>query len=107
MDICLVRGKDGVPFTAGGNGYGGSVSSNYMFPSLILLMQVLKHGLSVLEGNTPADRRFLESAGPFVLLPGAVNNVTIGAVWSQPKNVYPCPSYKTIQTADDKAQVLF
>jgi hypothetical protein len=98
--------KDGVPFTAGGNGYGGSVSSNYMFPSDPSDASS-ETWSECSEGNTPADRRFLESAGPFVLLPGAVNNVTIGAVWSQPKNVYPCPSYKTIQTADDKAQVLF
>ena len=98
--------KDGTPFTAGGNGYGGAVTSNYMFPSDPASAST-EAWSECTEENEPADRRFLESAGPFILLPGAVNNVTIGAVWTQPSNVYPCPSFKTIQTADDKAQVLF
>lgn len=98
--------KDGTQFTSGGNGYGGSVASSYMFPSDPADASS-ETWSECSEGNTPADRRFLESAGPFVLLPGAVNNVTIGAVWVQPKNAYPCPTFKTIQAADDKAQSLF
>ncbi len=48
--------------------------------------------------NVPADRRFLQSAGPFTLLPGAVNVITTGVIWGQKEAI--CP-------ADDKAQALF
>ena len=32
-------------------------------------------------GNIPADRRFLQSAGPFTLQPGAVNEITTGVIY--------------------------
>ena len=34
-------------------------------------------------GNTPLDRRFMQSAGPFTLEPGAVNNITVGVVYAR------------------------
>lgn len=96
--------KDGTPFTEGGNGYGGTVLSNYIFPS----DPSDPAGWSeCTQNNEPADRRFLQSAGPFVLTPGAVNNVTIGVVWVQQKNAEKCSSFKPIQAADDQAQALF
>ncbi|HIF13821.1 MAG TPA: hypothetical protein EYQ86_00125 [Bacteroidetes bacterium] len=96
--------KDATPFTDGGNGYGGSTLSNYVFPGD---PSDASGWSECTEGNTPADRRFMQSSGPFTLMPGAVNNITIGAVWVRPKNVYPCPSFKSIQVASDKAQALF
>ncbi len=57
--------------------------------------------------NEPADKRFVHSSGPFELLPGADPiDVTIGVVWVDGIE-YPCPSFSTIQLADDKAQELF
>ena len=39
--------------------------------------------------NTPADRRFIHSAGPFPLVAGApANNITIGAVWDEHTDQY-------------------
>ena len=35
------------------------------------------------SGNDPADRRFVQSAGPFTLEPGAVNRITTGVVWAR------------------------
>ena len=34
----------------------------------------------VTAGNQPADRRFIQSAGPIYLEPGAVNTITTGVV---------------------------
>jgi len=31
----------------------------------------------------PSDRRFIQSAGPFTLLPGAVNEIVVGVVWAR------------------------
>ena len=59
-------------------------------------------------GNTPADRRFLQSAGPFTLDPGALNYITVGAVWARaPKGSPNTDAVKLLQVADDKAQSLF
>ncbi len=58
--------------------------------------------------NAPQDRRFMQSAGPFRLLPGAVNNITVGVVWaraSQGRSVE--ASRQEMLVADDIAQSLF
>lgn len=55
-------------------------------------------------GNPPGDRRFLQSAGPFFLEPGAVNELTVGIVWVD-ENLVNCGG--EIVNADDKAQALF
>jgi len=57
--------------------------------------------------NPPADRRFIHSAGPFVLKPGAINDITIGAVWVSGTGGCPNVSFKKIRLADDQAQILF
>ncbi|NND78020.1 MAG: hypothetical protein HKN39_07535 [Flavobacteriales bacterium] len=57
--------------------------------------------------NVPADRRFLQSAGPFILEPGEFNNITVGVVWARALSGGPLESVKELQRADDKAQSLF
>jgi hypothetical protein len=57
--------------------------------------------------NPPADRRFVHSSGPFVLEPGVVNDITIGAVWVSDAGGCPTTSFKKIRVADDLAQGLF
>ncbi|MEZ4984052.1 MAG: hypothetical protein R2795_03280 [Saprospiraceae bacterium] len=46
------------------------------------------------------------SLRPFTLLPGAVNELVVGAVWV-PAQAYPCPSLARLQKADDLAQDIF
>jgi hypothetical protein len=58
-------------------------------------------------GNTPADRRFLQSAGKFTLLPGAVNYITTGVIWMRTTSGGPFASVELVRLADDKAQALF
>jgi hypothetical protein len=57
--------------------------------------------------NTPFDRRFLESAGPFTLEPGAVNDLTVGIVYARATSGDNLQSIVNLQVADDKAQSLF
>jgi hypothetical protein len=56
--------------------------------------------------NLPYDRRFIHSSGPFDLLPGVVNNITMGIVFA-PSVGGNCPNFGKIQAIDDKAQKLF
>ncbi|MCB0815870.1 MAG: T9SS C-terminal target domain-containing protein, partial [Flavobacteriales bacterium] len=59
------------------------------------------------EGNDPDDRRFIQSAGPFTLEPGAFNNITVGVVWARASGGGPFESVQEVRIADDKAQALF
>ncbi len=111
--------KDGTPFVYGGNGHQSdpdalpTVQSDYMFPADTDPLgwgtggapQALWTEQSA--GNVPFDRRFAQSAGPFILKPGAVNNITTGIVWARATSGDPFESVIALQKADDKAQALF
>ncbi|NDC39962.1 MAG: hypothetical protein EBZ77_00155 [Chitinophagia bacterium] len=58
-------------------------------------------------GNTKGDRRFIFSSGPFVLEPGAVNDIVFGSVWAGGVGGCPNTDFKTIKAIDDEAQGLF
>lgn len=59
------------------------------------------------EENPAGDRRFVQSAGPFTLYPGAVNDITLGAVYARAPSGGPWASVEAVRKADDKAQILF
>jgi hypothetical protein len=97
--------KDGSPFTFGGNAYGGTSPVTFVYPGNPIT------GVGWTErgaGNLPGDRRFLQSAGPFTLKPGAVNEITFGIPWAQsPVKGGNLQSVQLMFLADDKAQALF
>jgi len=97
--------KDGSPFTFGGNAYGGSSPATFVYPGNPLSGEGWTERGS---GNLPGDRRFLQSAGPFTLKPGAVNEITFGMPWAQsPTKGGNLQSVELLFLADDKAQALF
>jgi hypothetical protein len=57
--------------------------------------------------NTPADRRFMQSAGPFTLKPGAINYITVGIPWAQAQTGGAMASVELLRVVDDKCQALF
>jgi hypothetical protein len=97
-------GKDGVASTTP-NAYTPK-PTNYMFPG-----GLCGGNLGWTEanaGNVPADRRFIQSAGKFTLKPGAVNYVTIGAVFAQGTTLGSnTDAICNLIKADKKAQALF
>ena len=104
--------KDNVPMTYGGDGHGSGQGSttdqcNFMFPGT---SDDAFSGLEWTEqtaGNIPADRRFLQSAGPFTLQPGAVNEITTGVVWARAKSGGQTASIALVKIYDREAQALF
>jgi hypothetical protein len=58
-------------------------------------------------GNVPYDRRFMQSAGPFTLEPGAVNYITVGIPWARAATGGPFASVELLRRVDDKCQRLF
>ena len=59
------------------------------------------------EGNAPDDRRFMQSAGPFTLKPGAVNYITFGVPWARATSGGAWASVELLRVTDDKCQALF
>lgn len=109
--------KDGTPAYYGGNGHvsqGTTLEADFMFPgssdSLHWGTGGSDPGFAWSEEtpvvNPPGDRRFLQSAGPFTLQPGAVNNITVGVVFGQ-KDGDLQASVSAMKVADTKAQALF
>lgn len=111
----LLQGKwlRGQNVTFGGNGFGGSRLAKYMFPAATDPEYPGECWDEKSSGNPPADRRFLQSTGPFKLLPGAVQKITVGVVWARATSGgagAPClgtGSLGLLQLASDKAQTLF
>ena len=58
-------------------------------------------------GNQPYDRRFMQSAGPFTLRPGALNYITVGMPWARATSGGPFASVTLLRKVDDKCQRLF
>jgi hypothetical protein len=111
--------KDGTRFVYGGNGHIGdpdadpTMPCDFMFPGDSDPLGWGTGGNPQPEwteesaGNLPYDRRFVQSAGPFVLVPGAVNNITVGVVYGRAYAGTPFASVEALRVADDKAQALF
>lgn len=111
--------KDGSKMVYGGNGHPSdpgatSIPADFMFPNN---SDVLNWGTrgedpgeawnEITAGNPPFDRRFLQSAGPFTLEPGAVNDITVGVVWARAISGSAFESVNKLLQADTKAQALF
>ncbi|MEE2953631.1 MAG: hypothetical protein VX347_00480 [Bacteroidota bacterium] len=104
--------KDNVPMTWGGDGHGSGQGStndlcNFMFPGTSDPEFLGQEWTEVTAGNTPADRRFLQSAGSFTLQPGAVNEITTGVVWARASTGGNTASVALVKIYDKEAQALF
>ena len=114
-------GTSGSPHVYGNDGLDGTIPANYMFPgdsdpagwgtaATGQGADVAANGnwseLTV-TNNTPADRRFVQVAGPFTLKPGAVNNLTVGVVFGRSFDGGLLSSVNAMKVADTKAQNLF
>ena len=124
----LLRGywKDGNRMQYGGNAYPGAAGTvgpacDFMFPSDTDPCNWGTGGVAPGDGynvngkywteetagNPPDDRRFMQSAGPFTLQPGAVNYITFGVPWARATSGGPMASVELLRVTDDKCQALF
>ncbi len=101
---------NGTPITSGGDGYDPgnqtATPTPYVFPSF---PNETGNGAWSMctEGVVGADNRFLHTSGPFILKPGATNEMISGVVWVPSIPDYPCPSLRPLVEADVLAQNLF
>ena len=112
------RWRDGSQMVWGGDGHfgtGGTIPADILFPGDSDPLFWSTEGITaspadwseITEVNQKGDRRFLESAGPFTLEPGAVNDLTVGVVWARASSGDNWSSVQSLRVADDKAQALF
>jgi hypothetical protein len=73
--------KDGTPFTCGGNGYGGTVQTNYVYTADSYTNGVCG-ATPWFESTVPGDRRMILSSGPFTLNAGQMQEVEYAFVTS-------------------------
>ncbi len=100
--------RDNTSMTWGGNATDPtSDPTDWMFPGDTDPNHPGENWTEESVNNIPADRRFLISAGPFTLEPGAVNLVTTGLVWAKATEGGAFASVQKMRVADDKAQALF
>ena len=106
----------------GGTGFSnsGGTETDYMFPNDSDTLHWGTQGVDPIESwsefepqgsgstsNPVGDRRFVQSAGPFTLRPGAVNNITVGIVFARSNQGSIFASVEALKQADTKAQALF
>jgi len=113
--------QDGTRWTYGGTGYlSGGTPADFMYPGSSDQQYAWGTGgncqaKGVIQApweetvtcTNKCDRRMMQSAGPFTLLPGAVNVITTGVVWAQASSGGAKASVSLLLSADDKAQALF
>lgn len=99
---------DGRPISAGGTGDNGFGATKFPYVYYSFPNESGTGAWSMCtEGVSGNDYRFLHTSGPFVLLPGATNELISGVVWVPEIPDYPCPSLQELVLADELAQNLF
>ena len=109
--------KDGTKMRYGGNAHplvgGKGPECDFMFPDDSdpigwgTAGVIMPFWSEESAGDYPGDRRFVQSAGPFTLEPGAVNFITIGIPWAKATSGGPWASVELLKIVDDKCQKLF
>lgn len=102
-----------------GNGWQSSIIADFMFPGTSDIwgwgtrtgghedVGKSTEWTETTAGNSPGDRRFMQSAGPFTLKPGAINYITVGIPFAQSASGGPTASVELLRKVDDKCQALF
>jgi hypothetical protein len=79
----LAKWKDSTDFTCGGNAYGGTTKTNYIYPWTNYIGNPCSSPWTEsTAGNLAGDRRFILSSGPFVMFPNSSTEVEYAYVWS-------------------------
>lgn len=94
--------RDGRPITYGGFGYNGTEETNFVFSD----DPDDQEGWSQCTNAFDSDQRLLMNTGPYLLTPGAVNELVYGVLWIPGPNPA-CPSIEKLRLANQKVQAYF
>ncbi|MBC7695057.1 MAG: T9SS type A sorting domain-containing protein [Burkholderiales bacterium] len=96
--------KDGTALTCGGNGYGGSTPTNYVYTADSYTNGVCG-STPWYESGTPSDRRLIISSGPFTLNAGQMQEVEYAFVTSFDSSAAPSGSMSLAKLKTDIQKV--
>ena len=96
---------DGAAYTEGGSGRGGTDPVKFVFPGRPTVDS--EWTMAQGEGLPNGDRRTIQASGPFRLVPGATNELIIGAVFVPDVAGHPRVDLTRLLFADDIAQAAF
>lgn len=110
--------NNGQRMTYGGNGIDpNGIPCDFMFPGDsdpwrwgtdgVVPGELDQDWTEITAGNQPNDRRFMQSAGPFTLKPGALNYITVGIPFAQANSGDQWTSVTLLRQIDDVCQALF
>ena len=74
--------RDSTNFTCGGNAYGGTIPTKFVYPWSNYQNNLCGSWSEVSGGNLPGDRRFILASGPFNLPAKGMTEVEYALVWS-------------------------
>jgi len=94
--------KDSTAMTIGGNGYGGTIPTRFMYDGL---MYDTSAWTEASAGNTPFDRRGITSCGPFNFTSGQVVHLLYADVFSRDTTVGPPDSLYYDQAVNDVRRI--
>ncbi|MEO0740291.1 MAG: T9SS type A sorting domain-containing protein [Bacteroidota bacterium] len=106
FNYLTARWRDGTPFRVGGDGYATTGElTNFAFPGEPPAFwsegDIDGNGTA----NTPGDRRFVLSTGPFTLAPGESQVLTLGILWARGSDRF--DSVALLKELDDEVQILY
>lgn len=96
--------KDSTDITYGGNGYGGMTPTMFMYPSPPFDMSPGAWNERT-AGNTPYDRRYVASCGPFNLNAGESVSLDFADIFSRDTTVTPTDTMYFMQALNDVNRV--
>lgn len=100
--------KDNTPLVSNGSGYGTGTPTNYAFSGDPGFCGTPAFGWNeVNEGNTPFDRRFLQSYGPFDLNAGDEVTFEVAVIWARGNYNDNLGSVCELKNAADSMQAWF
>ncbi len=97
--------RDGSPIYAGGDGTEGTEVTTFMYSD----DPAAQEGWSECTlSNTPGDRRFVMSMGPFDIQPGQSGSMTFAVLVSPAEsNLYPCPDLAHLTELGQAAEAFY
>lgn len=99
---------DGRPISRGGTGDNGTTADKFPYVFYSFPNETGPDAWSMCNQSiVGSDYRFLHTSGPFILKPGATNELISGVVWTPDLPDYPCPSLQQLIKDDVLAQNLF
>lgn len=99
--------RDSTQFTCGGNAYGGTTPTKYVYPGTSYSLTPCSNWTEVNAGNFPGDRKIFGNCGPLNFNASDTIEIEMAYVWAQVGNNNPQASVNQLFITTDSVQHLY